>query len=235
MHRLHLAQAAERVDEHGREHTTTATTAGAGSVDVVPNIVLSAGASATIGMTDSAAAVGDSRRPPSGCAPRRSPTDDHPAPARPPRARTRTPSPAPASAAASPIAEGSGSRYCSTIAVRLRSRYGPTPGATTRPARAAERGRAPCTRSPPSGRDGVAAARGGRRRATGPAAPVRDAPAVQRLAHRGDGREERGVLPQSLPALVPGIRTGTTAAIRPGRGDMTTTRSTGTPPRRSSA
>ena len=39
--------------------TTTDTTSRRGVVDVVPNIVFSAGASATIGMTDRAAAVGD--------------------------------------------------------------------------------------------------------------------------------------------------------------------------------
>ena len=59
--------------------------------------------------------------------------------------------------------------------------------------------------------------------------------AAQRLAHLGDLGEERVGLARVLAASRAERRTSMTSVIRPGRGDITTTRSTGTPPRGSSA
>src|SRR4051794_36139696 len=103
-------------------NTTTETTSRRGVVDVVPNIVLSAGASATIGITDRAAAVGDISE--STIRLRAATIAASTAAVPPTRRPTSTFSPV---ASAADQTSGTTCRSWSTIAVGLGSRYGLMP------------------------------------------------------------------------------------------------------------
>src|SRR4051812_9829563 len=107
-------------------NTTTATMSRRGVVDVVPNMVLSTGASATIGMTDTTAAVGVM---PASNQRLRAARIAATTAATPPTTRP-TSTFVPVATEASHTS-GATVRSCSPIAVGLGSRYGLMPAATT--------------------------------------------------------------------------------------------------------
>ena len=138
VHRLHLAQAAEHVDEHRREdddrHDEPARGGRRGAEHRVQR---------GCERDDRHDATGPPRSatgacPPSGCAPRRSPRR------RPPRCRPRA-RPARSCPVASAADQTSGrtSTSCSTIAVGLGSRYGLMPAPTTNACQSTQRDAAP--------------------------------------------------------------------------------------------